>query len=284
MNTKQPAKSRTRAAALTRDDWRPFFYLVALALLIAAFASSLSASSADEERGREIALEWDKRDTGWSDQRSEVRMVLRNRHGEESTRELRTRLLEVDGDGDKLLVIFDRPRDIKGTAFLTYTHQTGADDQWLYLPALKRVKRISSNNKSGPFMGSEFAYEDLASQEVDKYTYRYLREDTANERNCFVVERIPVDKNSGYTRQLVWYDKEEYRPEKIEFYDRKDELLKTLTYSKYVQYLDQYWRGDELFMENHQTGKNTLLSWSQYEFRTGLTDRDFDRNSLKRAR
>ena len=65
-------------------------------------------------------------------------------------------------------------------------------------------------------MGSEFAYEDLASQEVDKYTYRYVREETANERDCYVVERIPVDQNSGYTRHLVWYDKEEYRPEKIE--------------------------------------------------------------------
>ena len=84
-----------------------------------------------------------------------------------------------------------------------------------------------------------------------------------NERDCYVVERIPVDQNSGYTRHLVWYDKEEYRPEKIEFYDWKDELLKTLTYSKYVHYLDQYWRADDLFMENYQTGKSTLLSWSQ---------------------
>ena len=288
MITKQPAKTQTRAAALTSHDWKPVFYLVALAFLIAAFATGLSATSAppspDEERGREIAFEWDQRDTGWSDQRSDLRMVLRNRHGEESTRELRSRLLEVEGDGDKLLVIFDLPRDVKGTVFLTYTHRTGADDQWLYLPALKRVKRISSNNKSGPFMGSEFAYEDLASQEVDKYTYRYVREDTANERDCYVVERIPVDQNSGYTRHLVWYDKDEYRLEKIEFYDRKDELLKTLTYSKYVHYLEQYWRADDLFMENHQTGKSTLLSWSQYEFRTGLSDRDFDRNSLKRAR
>ena len=190
----------------------------------------------------------------------------------------------LNDNGDKLLVIFDRPRDVKGTAFLTYTHRTGPDDQWLYLPALKRVKRIASNNKSGPFMGSEFSYEDLASQEVDKYTYRYLRDEAANERDCFVVERVPVDKDSGYTRQIVWYDKNEYRPEKIEFYDRKDELLKTLTYSGYEQYGGGYWRAHALFMENRQTGKSTLLTWDQYELGTGLSYRDFDRNSLKRAR
>jgi hypothetical protein len=286
MNSQWPA-NKVGTVALARRDPRPLFYLAVLALLaflIGAFSTSLSATSADAERGLEIATEWDLRDTGWNDQRTDLQMILRNRHGEESTRELRSRLLEVEGDGDKLLVIFDRPRDVKGTAFLTYTHRTGADDQWLYLPALKRVKRISSNNKSGPFMGSEFAYEDLASQEVGKYTYRYLRNETANHRDSFVVERIPVDKNSGYTRQIVWHDSETYRPEKIEFYDRKNELLKTLTYSKYKQYVDQYWRADELFMENHQTGKSTLLVWNQYEFQTGLSDRDFDRNSLKRAR
>ena len=251
-----------------------------LALTLAGF----TAEDPGIDRGREIVLEAEKRDTGWRDQSAELKMVLRNRHGEESTRELRSRLLEVDGDGDKLLVMFDRPRDVKGTAFLTYTHESGPDDQWLYLPALKRVKRIASNNKSGPFMGSEFAYEDLASQEVEKYTYRYVKDDMANGHHYFVVERIPVDRDSGYTRQLVWYDQKEFRPEKVEFYDRKDELLKTLTYTGYRQYLDQYWRADETFMENHQTGKSTTLAWASYEFQTGLSDRDFDRNSLKRAR
>ena len=252
--------------------------------LAALTLAGFTAEDPDIDRGREIVLEAEKRDAGWQDQSAELKMVLRNRHGEESTRELRSRLLEVDGDGDKLLVMFDRPRDVKGTAFLTYTHESGPDDQWLYLPALKRVKRIASNNKSGPFMGSEFAYEDLASQEVEKYTYRYVKDDRANGHDCFVVERIPVDEDSGYTRQLVWYDQKEFRPEKVEFYDRKDELLKTLTYTGYRQYLDQYWRADETFMQNHQTGKSTALAWASYEFQTGFSDRDFDRNSLKRAR
>ena len=255
-----------------------------VALLLAWMLLPARALSSAEEKGLEIAAEADRRDEGWQDQKADLLMILRNRHGQESVRELRNRSLEVADDGDKLLVIFDRPRDVKGTAFLTFTHKAGQDDQWLYLPALKRIKRISSNNKSGPFMGSEFAYEDLTSQEIDKYTYKHLRDETVDSLDCFVVERIPVDPKSGYTKQIVWYDKQEYRIRKIEFYDRKADLLKTLTYSSYKQYLDRYWRADEMFMENHQTGKSTELDWKEYAFQTGLSERDFDQNSLKRAR
>ena len=236
------------------------------------------------EHGLEIAVEADRRDTGFHDSTASMRMILRNKQGDESTREIRVRTLEQDNDGDRSLTTFDEPADVKGTNFLSFTHKTGPDDQWLYLPALKRVKRISSRNKSGPFMGSEFAYEDISSQEVEKYTYKYLRDEPCGELTCFVVERYPVDKYSGYSRQVAWIDTQEYRPQKIVFYDRKNAALKTLTYSGYRQYLDKYWRADEMFMENHQTGKSTRLIWSDYRFQTGLTERDFDRNSLKRAR
>ena len=237
-----------------------------------------------EERGLAIAIEADRRDTGWQDQTARLKMVLRNRHGQESTRLIRTRTLEVEGDGDKSLSIFDSPRDVKGTAFLSYTHALEPDEQWLYLPALKRVKRISSNNKSGPFMGSEFAYEDLTSQEVEKYTYKFLRDEQLDGRPVFVIERKPAYKYSGYTRLITWLDKEMYQPLKVEFYDRKGALLKTLTASDYQQYLDRYWRPGKMRMVNHQTQKSTDLYWTDYRFKTGLTARDFDRNSLKRAR
>jgi outer membrane lipoprotein-sorting protein len=167
---------------------------------------------------------------------------------------------------------------------LTYSHPIGNDDQWLYLPALRRVKRIASNNKSGPFMGSEFAYEDIASQEVEKYTYRLLREEDLDGQATFVVERTPAYENSGYTKQIAWIDQDEYRTLKVEFYDRRDELLKTLVYAEYQQYLGQYWRPGRMEMVNHQTGKSTTLIWRDYEFRSGLTDRDFDQSSIRRVR
>ena len=253
------------------------------ALLIAVLPLSVAAESA-EEKGLAIVQEADKRDLGWVDSKAELKMILRNKQGQESERSIRINNLEVHGDGDKSLSVFDSPKDIKGTAFLSYTHSTTPDEQWLYLPALKRVKRIASANKSGPFVGSEFAFEDLASQEVDKYTYKWLRDEPLDGRDCFVIEAYPVYENSGYTRQVVWIDKEMYRAIRIDYFDRKNAPLKTLIASEWSQYLDQYWRPGTMNMVNHQTGKSTQLSWNNYQFKTGLDDRDFDRNTLKRTR
>lgn len=259
-----------------------FRMLILFVIFILIPLSAMAESP--EEKGLAIAVEDDKRDNGFGDFTAHMVMILKNRQGEESSRDIRNKTLEVDGDGDKSLITFDKPRDIKGTALLNFTHKTGNDDQWLFLPALKRVKRISSSNKSGSFMGSEFAYEDIASQEVEKYKYKWIADETLDGKECFVFERYPIYKNSGYTRQVVWLDKNEYRIYKIDFYDRKNTLLKTQTNKGYKQYLDQYWQPDEMFMKNHQTGKSTLLIWSDYKFRTGLKDRNFNKNSLKRAR
>ena len=237
-----------------------------------------------EERGSEIAIETDKRDMGFGDSSSELTMILRNKQGDESTRQMSNKTLEVENDGDKSLVIFNVPRDVKGTAFLSFTHKSGPDDQWLYLPALKRVKRIASDNKSGPFMGSDFAYEDISSQEVEKYTYKYIKDENIDGVDCFVIERYPVDEKSGYTRQVVWIDIDQYRSMKIDYYDRKNSLLKTLTYHEYNQYLNKYWRADKMSMINHQTGKSTDLLFNDYRFANGFSEGDFNQNSLKRAR
>lgn len=244
----------------------------------------LAPAATPQEQGLEIAREMERRDTGFHDFEANMTMLLRNRQGEESLRTMRNKTLEVADDGDKTLTVFDEPLDVKGTALLSFSHKRGDDDQWLYLPALKRVKRIASSNKSGPFMGSEFAYEDIASQEVEKYTYQFIGEESFEGKAALLIERYPVDKNSGYTRQQVWVDKERYIPLKVDYYDRKNTLLKTLVFRGYQAYLGQYWRADQMYMENHQTGKSTLLSWEKYEFRTGLTDGDFNKNSLERAR
>lgn len=253
-------------------------------LLLALPLPSTVYAETPEEKGLAIAVEADKRDTGWKDQRSDMEMTLRNRQGQETKRNIRNKQLEVIGDGDKSMSIFDSPKDVQGTAFLSHTHSKKPDDQWLFLPALKRVKRISSNNKSGPFMGSEFAYEDITSQEVDKYTYKWIKDEKYEGHDTFVVERYPTYKHSGYTRQVAWIDKGMYQPWKIDFYDRKGSLLKTLTYHGFKQYKNQYWRPDRMEMVNHITKKSTTLIWKNYQFDNGFTDRDFDRNSLKRAR
>ena len=237
-----------------------------------------------EEKGLAIAEERKARDLGCGDSISQAEMILRNAQGQETIRKMRLKSLEVENDGDKALTIFDQPLDVKGTAFLSFSHATTPDDQWMYLPALKRVKRIASRNKSGPFMGSEFAFEDLSSFEVEKYSYQYLRDELFNGEDTFVVESDPVDKYSGYTKQVNWIDKAHYRPLKIEFYDRKGSLLKTLTFSDYKLYLDKYWRADKMSMVNNQTGKSTDFITKELIFKTGLKDKDFNKATLKRAK
>lgn len=237
-----------------------------------------------EQKGFEIMQEVDRRDLGWGDMSTAMQMILKNKNGDEHVRNLRLTTLEMQNDGDKSLSVFDSPRDVKGTAFLSFTHALEADEQWLYLPALKRVKRISSSNKSGPFLGSEFAFEDLTSFELKKYKYNFLRDEVVEDIDSFVIETFPQYEHSGYTRNVVWIDKARYIPIKIDYYDRKNALLKTQKFIDYKQYLNQYWRADKSEMQNHLTGKNTVLLWQDYTFRTGLTERNFDKNTLKRSR
>jgi len=247
-------------------------------------AQAIVDAKTPEAKGLAIAKMLDYRDTGWQDLESEAMMVLYNRSGKESKREMRSRSMEVTGDGDKSLSIFDHPRTIKGTATLTWSHGLEPNDQWLYLPALKRVKRVSSKNKSGPFMGSEFAYEDLSSLDIEKYTYKYLRDENLEGKDCYVIDRYPAYEYSGYTRRASWIDKELFIPYRVVFYDRKNVLLKTQDFKDYKQYLGKYWRPDVMTMQNHQTGKSSIIYFKNYKFANGFTARDFDKTALKRLR
>ena len=260
--------------------------ILALMGLSVAPAAPLVLPDDPVAKGDAIAREAERRDRGFGDTRAVLEMILENRHGQVSRRRLRIQTLEVpdEGDGDKSLAVFDQPRDIKGTALLSFAHILRPDDQWLFLPTLKRVKRISSTNRSGPFVGSEFAYEDMTAQELKKYTYKWLRDAPCGTLTCFVVERRPRYSKSGYTRLVTWYDTAEYRIWRVDYYDRKNALLKTLTLSDYRQYLGRYWRPHLLDMVNHRTGKKTRILYERYRFRTGLTDRDFNRTALARAR
>lgn len=244
---------------------------------------SVLAQSA-EQQGLQIAKDAKAYDKGFGDFTAKMVMTLTSKNGDHSVRNIRIKTLEVNGDGDKSLSIFDQPADVKGTAMLTWSHGLKPDNQWLYLPAIKRVKRINSRNKSGPFMGSEFAFEDLGSQEIEKYTYKLLGEEACGAWQCYKMERKPAYKYSGYTKQIVWLDKEAYRLVKVDFYDRKGDKLKTLSSEGYKQYLNHYWRPTKMTMQNHLNGKSTVLEWKDYTFKTGLTERDFKSQSLKRLR
>lgn len=269
--------------------------LALLAVLASAFIASPNFANAsitevrgeteNEKLGFEVAARADRSDRGFGDSEVELEMVLRNAAGKESRRTLKIATLEVEDEdvGDKSLVVFDNPNDIKGTALLSHANILDPDDQWLFLPALKRVKRISSANKSGPFVGSEFAFEDFTALELNKYDYTWLREEDADGATTDVIERRPRYDNSGYTRQVSWVDRDIYQVRKVEFYDRRGDLLKTLTLSDYREY-DGVWRSHTFEMVNHQTGKSTSLLYGDYTFGVGFEDSDFVKGRLTRLR
>ncbi|MBL4802025.1 MAG: outer membrane lipoprotein-sorting protein [Emcibacter sp.] len=255
-------------------------------LIVSSFILDVALAETPEEKGHAIAEEAKQRDAGFQDTVAVLDMILSNRQGKKSHRKLKIKTFEVldNSVGDKSLVIFDSPRDVKGTAFLTHSKILDPDDQWIYLPALGRIKRISSSNKSGPFMGSEFSYEDMSSREVGKYHYKWLRDEPCGALTCFVVESYPQYSKSGYTKLTSWIDTQDYRTMKTEFYNRRGALFKVLKFSDYKIYLNKYWRPGKLFMENIMTGKKTWLIWSRFDFRTGLKENDFSRGRLKTAK
>ena len=258
---------------------------LALALVISAPALAETA----EEKGFAIAARSDRSDRGFTDSEVRSTMILRNSQGQESKRELFQRTLEIPDEnvGDKSIIVFESPADVDGTSLLSHAQILDPDNQWLYLPALKRVKRISSKNKSGPFVGSEFAFEDFTSQELNKYTYKYLRTESCPNipaLTCDVVERYPAYEYSGYTRMTSWIDQKDYQIRQVDFFDRKDEHFKTLTFGKYKHYNGKYWRAQEMKMVNHATGKSTDFLFDDYKFGLDLSDNDFVKGVLTRVR
>ena len=239
----------------------------------------------ESQKGYDISARSDRTDNGFGDSRAQAKMILRNAAGQETSREFSFSTLEKEDEsvGDKSLVVFESPRDVEGTALLSHANILEPDRQWLFLPALKRVKRISSANKSGAFVGSEFAFEDFTITELNKYTYAHIGEEPCGDLTCDVIERFPRYENSGYTKQKSWVDQDIFQARKVEFYDRKGALLKTLILEDYREY-DGVWRSHKLSMKNHQTNKETDLLYTEYAFKTGLKPSDFEQNILTRLR
>ncbi|WP_306250194.1 outer membrane lipoprotein-sorting protein [Parvularcula sp. IMCC14364] len=243
-------------------------------------------TTAEAQKGYDIAARSDRTDHGYGNSRVNFTMVLRNSAGQEATREVNITTLEKPDEtvGDKSLVIFETPADVRGTALLSHAKILEPDDQWLYLPALKREKRIASANKSGPFVGSEFAFEDFTTQELNKFTYKFISEGELDGMAVDIIERYPRYENSGYTRQVSYTDQEIFQVRKVEFYDRRDALLKTLTLEDYREYDNGVYRAHKFTMVNHQTNKETDLVYEEYEFGLGLDENDFVKGVLRRIR
>lgn len=264
-----------------------FFKSTCAAIALISLTAPVAAET-PEEKGFAIAERNDLSDAGFGTSTVELTMTLADPSGRTTTRELRidTREKEGEGNGDRSVTVFYSPRDVEGTALLTHSRVLESDYQWLYLPALRRTKRISSSNKSGPFVGSEFAFEDIAGAELGKYAYTYLEtvtEEIGGETlELDKLECIPAYERSGYSKIHCHFDTEVFQARKFVFFDRGGQQLKTLELTDYRQYDDAYWRPHRQTMTNHITGKTTVLEFGDYEFGIDLDERDFEPDALER--
>ena len=253
-------------------------HTIVLAVVATSFTPAWALADA-AKAGLEVAKKNDLANQGFVSESSVMEMKLINAHGDVTTRRMKSEVLEGAGEGDKSIVVFQWPADVKGTKMLTHSKKSTDNQQWLFLPAIKRVKRISSRNKSGSFMGSEFSYEDLGSQEIEKFTYELLGEMTFEGRDVWHMKRVPTDKRSGYSKQIVWIDKGYNAPVKLEYYDRKGELLKTATFSGFKQY-GKFWRVGKIDVTNAQTRKQSVITWSERTVGAELDSENFDSDNL----
>jgi hypothetical protein len=254
--------------------------------LLAAFLFGHPALSKEtpEQKGLRIAKLTREKNEGFKGETAEMEMILIDAYNSKTVRQMTSKVMEDDSDGDKSLMVFLNPKDVKGTKMLTHSHKDSDDDQWLFLPSLRRVKRISSRNKSSSFMGSEFSYEDLGSQEIEKYNYKWIRDaKTKKGEQLWILQRVPK-KKSGYSKMVMYVSKGKNNPVKIDYYDRKGELLKSATFTDYKVYKvgkKKLYRAHKIHMKNVQTKKQSIFTWKQRKLGVGHKSRDFDKRSLK---
>lgn len=249
------------------------------AIVFLSFAGLLSAQ---EMTGLDIMLNVYNRPTG-DDMTANLTMTLENSRGDQRIREIKQFLKDM-GNMDKTIMFFMSPADVKNTSFMnwSYDDENKSDDQWIYLPALKKVKRISSDSKSDYFMGSDFTYDDLGDRHPSQDTHTILKEETIDGVECYVVESIPKDEEYMYSRTVTWVVKDKWIELKKEFYDEDEDFLKRLASKEYKEF------GDVIIitnvtMKNEQKNHKTEMKSSDVKINTGITDRQFTERMMKRG-
>ena len=271
-----------RASDLTQWMLEKLNYCSLIGMVLFLLAQSFEIYATAETKGWAIAQKLKAANKDFKGESSSIELILIDAHGTRIVRKIENNILEQDG-GNRSLLTFLNPLDVKGTKLLTWTHNQKDDDQWLYLPSLRRVKRISSRNKSASFMGSEFSYEDLGSQEIEKYIYYLEGEKELNGEEVWILKRVPK-KKSGYTKLILYISKKYINPVKVEYFDRKETLLKFSMFSGYKQFLigkKQMYRASSVHMKNVQTRKESIFIWLSRKLGVEQKKIFFKKSSLK---
>lgn len=220
---------------------------------------------------------------------SDSTMILINDKGQKRERKTTTTSkLQNNGIDSKLLIHFLSPADIKGTGFLQIEHSEGEDDLWIYLPALKKSRRLVANNKKDSFVGSDFSYGDILLPKVDLYHHALLRSENINGRDCYVIESIPgnetVKRDSGYSKKVSWIRTDNFVESKVVYYDLSGTLLKTQTTQDYKEVDPENHRWIIMYreMENHQTGHKTIVTFDRIEANHPVADDLFSVRNIEK--
>jgi len=247
-------------------------------LLMILMIQPLSA----EITGKQIMEDVYNNPTG-DDMQGELTMTLTNKQGESRVRTLK-QYIKYGDEMDKKIMFFMAPADVRGTSFMNWSYADGRDDdQWIYLPALKRTKRISSDGKSDYFMGSDFTYDDLGDRHPNEDTHTLLREETLDGKACWVVESIPKEEDYMYSKTVTWVMKDNYLGLRREFYDEDGDLLKILTIHKFDN-IDGFWTILETEMKNVQKDHKTSMAFNNVQINQGIPDSRFTERSMTLGR
>jgi len=252
-------------------------------LLVAAIVSLPSLARAQTQpTALEIMQKVYNRPKG-KDMKATLTMTLINSNGDKRVREIK-QFIKDFGEVEKKIMFFVKPADVRNTSFMNWSYDDPKkdDDQWIYLPALKRVKRISSDSKGDYFMGSDFTYDDLGDRKPEEDTHRILREETLNGEQCYVIESIPKDEDYMYSRTVTWIVKDKWIGLKKEFYDEDGDYLKTLKIKKYEN-IKGYWIITETEMHNVQKNHTTIMKLNEVVIDSGIKDNMFTERMMKRG-
>ncbi len=256
-------------------------------------------SSSPSAYGLGLARYAEQYDSGWIDAYSKSKMTLFDARGDSVQRAVTQKILERD-EGDKSMVRFMSPAEIRGVAALIHEHPKATDDSWLYLPSSRRVRRVSGANRTASFQGTEFTYEDLSTLIVSRYDWKFLSKGSVSvdgkKESVLRLEARPNYKNTAYSRLEIDLNQDQWRPERIVYYDKAGKKLKTLTNSKWKHIHRRFWRALKVEMANHQTRKRTVINSSAVflnlalykkkdgSARANLGDHHFTRRALEKGR
>ena len=251
-----------------------------LAVLLIASSSSLFASN--KITGLQIIEYVYNRPTG-KDMEAELEMVLVSKSGSKRVRKIKQYSKDY-GDVEKKIMYFRAPANIRNTSFVnwSYTAANKNDDQWIYLPALKKVKRISSDSKGDYFMGSDFTYDDLGDRKPGEDTHKLLREETVAGEECYVIESIPKDEDYMYSKTITWIIKDKWIGLKKEFYDEDEDYLKILKINDYKKF-GKYWVMLKTEMHNIQSNHKTIMNFEDVKIDEGIADSMFTERMMRRG-